>query len=250
MDSGTRITEGGGSQNSSFLWRSTNNCACEQTMRDDNGWFLEPGKILTLEEIRRLRSVLKKRCNVALQRGTKTAVRDWFIAECALATGLRVQEIADLEFRDVWLDLDRPVIVVQNGKGGKRRIVHISKAFKQQVKLYLAWKLKVGEPVDGTSPVIFSSVSKSKMSTRGLQKAFKRCLRLADIVGHSIHDARHSHATFLLKVSGNNLRIVQDQLGHSQITTTQIYTHILGEEFGRSLEELDLLFETGQCESS
>ena len=77
------------------------------------------------------------------------------------------------------------------------------------------------------------------MTTRAIQKAFKRCARRAGLLSHySIHCLRHTYACFLLKASNWNLRLVQKQLGHSKITTTQIYADVMMPEIKKALDKL------------
>jgi site-specific recombinase XerD len=67
---------------------------------------------------------------------------------------------------------------------------------------------------------------------------FKRVSAGAGIVGHSIHHLRHTYATHLHHVSGNNLRLVQQQLGHSSIAVTQVYAHVLPSEAEKAVNML------------
>ena len=78
------------------------------------------------------------------------------------------------------------------------------------------------------------------MSTRGLQKIFERNARRAGIKGHSIHHLRHTYASHLYKASGYNLRLVQKQLRHSSVATTQVYADVLDADANQALENLDL----------
>ena len=68
-----------------------------------SNWVLDPGKFLSREEVNRLLETARKRAEAARARGNKVAVRDYFIVDLALATGLRVAEIADLKCKDVFL---------------------------------------------------------------------------------------------------------------------------------------------------
>ena len=94
-----------------------------------------------------------------------------------------------------------------------------------------------GEPCEPDSPVFYSTHTKGHISVRGLQVRCKKIMALSGLEGHSLRHLRHTHATFLLSAS-KNLRLVQKQLGHSKITTTQVYADVLGIEYGRALERL------------
>ena len=79
------------------------------------------------------------------------------------------------------------------------------------------------------------------MTTRAIQKAFKRCAKQAGLPGHySIHCLRHTYACLLLQASNWNIRLVQKQLGHSKITTTQVYADVMLPEIKRALDKLYL----------
>lgn len=84
-----------------------------------SNWVLDPGKFLTGEEVSRLLERARKRAEAAIARGRKVAVRDWFIVDLALSTGLRVAEIADLKCKDIFLREQFCALLVRNGKGGK-----------------------------------------------------------------------------------------------------------------------------------
>ena len=200
-------------------------------------WYLHEGKFLGEGEVRRLVNYLKKQGDMARSQGNKIAVRDWLIIDLALSTGLRVSEIAHLCCGDVWINDHRASLIVRNGKGGKQRLVKFSTDFKNHLNEYMEWKQKMGEDCNSESPLIQSSNTKGKMSTRGLQKVFERNAKRAGIEGYSIHSLRHTYATFLLRASGN-LRLVQKQLGHSSIKTTQVYADVFDEELVRALKKL------------
>ena len=196
----------------------------------------------------------------------RVPVNDWLVIDLALSTGLRVSEIANLRCGDIWVDDlpeltdgqagGRASLIVRNGKNGKQRIVKFGAAFKEHLREYLEWKKKNGEGCGPESPLILSSNTRGlsrgrsprgKMTTRALQKAFERNAKRAGIQarpndcsvgrGHSIHSLRHTYATFLLRASGN-LRLVQKQLGHSSITTTEVYADVLNPELDRALAKL------------
>ena len=166
-------------------------------------------------------------------------VNDYLVIELALATGLRVSEIANLCCGDIWVDDGRASLIVRNGKCGKQRLVRFNNDFKDHLKDYLEWKKKNNEDCSPEAPLIRSSNTKNKMTTRALQKAFERNAKRAGIQGHSIHCLRHTYATFLLRASGN-LRLVQKQLGHSSITVTEVYADVVNCDLDKALARLYL----------
>ena len=200
-------------------------------------WHLDEGKFLGEEEVRGLTNYLRKQSDAALDNGNKVAIKDWFVIDLALSTGLRVSEIAKLRCGDIWADDGRASLCVRNGKCGKQRIVRFSEKFRRHLNEYLEWRKKTGEGCNPESPLILSSNTRGKMSTRGLQKIFERNARRVGIKDHSIHSLRHTYATFLLRASGN-LRLVQKQLGHSSIMITEVYADVLNPDLDRALAKL------------
>jgi site-specific recombinase XerC len=86
-----------------------------------------------------------------------------------------------------------------------------------------------------------SSNTGKHFTTRAIQKAFKRCAERAGLPArYSIHCLRHTYACFLLKASNWNIRLVQKQLGHSRIETTQVYADVMLPDIKNALEKLYL----------
>lgn len=153
-------------------------------------------------------------------------LRDKAILETFFSTGLRLSELCAL---DRYLDLDRGEISVR-GKGEKIRVVFFSKSAKEAIKKYLD---KRGDP----DPALFVSLTKSnhpkvlgRITPRAVQRLVNYYARKAGLTHHvSPHQLRHQFATDLL-MNGADLRSVQEMLGHANIATTQIYTHITNRE--------------------
>ena len=204
-----------------------------------SNWILDPGKFLSREEVHRLLETAKRRAEIALARGNKVAVRDYFIVDLALSTGLRVREIADLKCKDIFLRDRLCAVLVRNGKGGKRRLVRFNGSFKKHYKEYLLWKQAAGEPAGPDDPLLLSSNTGCHMSTRAIQKAFSRTAARAGLPSrYSIHCLRHTYACELYKASGYNLRLVQKQLGHAYVSTTQVYADVMEPDLQRVLEKM------------
>lgn len=209
-------------------------------MRSTN-WVLEPGKYLRKDEASRLLNVARHRAESAQAKGGKVAIRDYFIIHLALTTGLRVMEIAALKCSDVFLDDKICSILVRNGKGNKKRMVYFTGPFRKHCKEYFKRKRQVGESVDQEEPLIVSSNTGGHMTTRAIQKVFKRCAEKACLnSSYAIHCLRHTYACFLLKASDWNLRLVQKQLGHSKISTTQVYADVMMPDVKKALDRLYL----------
>ena len=167
-------------------------------------------KFLTEEEINRLFA--------APDVSTLDGVRDRAILETMYAAGLRVSELVNLKQTDV--DLLAGLIVC-HGKGSKERRVPLGKSAIHWLQQYAATKAEYGKQ---TLPHVF--LYRGKPFTRHVAWAMiKRYAETAGIKNVSPHTLRHSFATHLLQ-HGADSRSVQALLGHSDISTTQIYTHI------------------------
>lgn len=202
-------------------------------------WVLDPRKCLTPAEVRRLRRSARRDTTKAGTAARRVSVRDRFIVELALGTGLRVMEIAQLACGDLFLDGQRPSLVVRSGKGGKKRLVRLSRATRALCQQFLLWKRASGEPAGPQDPLLLSSNTGRHLTTRAIQKAFKRCAARAGLPArYSIHCLRHTYACELYRASGYNLRLVQKQLGHARIATTQVYADVMDGDMQRALEKL------------
>jgi len=202
-------------------------------------WVIDESKFLSAQEVKKLKETTRRRALVAERNGAKVAVRDWLLIDLALSTGLRVQEIADLKCGDVFVSDGKSSLLVRNGKGGRARVVRLGSDFKEHALQYLCWKYQKGEPTESGSPFLWSKRAGSHMSTRALQRAFKRCAREAGLSKHySIHSLRHTYATALLKASKNNLRMVQTALGHSSLAVTEVYLGVASSDMDKALRRL------------
>ncbi|HET9787131.1 MAG TPA: site-specific tyrosine recombinase XerD [Pyrinomonadaceae bacterium] len=149
---------------------------------------------------------------------TEEGIRDRALLEVMYGAGLRVSELVALKQTDVDIHTG---LVVCHGKGSKERRVPIGKSAIHWLQQYLAVKAGYGK---ASSPIMF--VNRGKPLTRQFAWAMiKRHAAKAGVKDISPHTLRHSFATHLLQ-NGADSRSVQALLGHSDISTTQIYTHI------------------------
>jgi len=149
------------------------------------------------------------------------------------SSGLRISELTNLKVGD--LELDEGIGWVRKGKGKKDRLFIISKKLIEELREYVKNK-KV-------SDYVFSGRN-GKLSERAIQKIVKVISRKAGIEKKvSPHSLRHSFATHLLE-SGEDIRKIQELLGHSNLSTTQIYTHVAKEDLKKVKNPLDQLFES------
>jgi integrase/recombinase XerD len=175
-------------------------------------------QVLNYAEVQRL---------LAAPRGSEpTTLRDRALLEVMYACGLRASETIGLETADV--DLEEGVLRAR-GKGSKERLVPLGRQAIAAVSGYLRGgrsKL-VGERHE---PKLFVNFRGGPLSRQGLYKIVQRRASEAGLAGRmSPHTLRHSFATHLL-AGGCDLRAVQEMLGHADIATTQMYTHLSGEQ--------------------
>ena len=152
--------------------------------------------------------------------------------EILYATGIRISELVEMRNGDLSEDLASVLI---KGKGGKQRVVPLFGKVKEVLKKYLNEKRKH----DYKSSFLFPSNSKSGHITR--HRFFQLLKKLSLECGINVsrvspHTIRHSFASHLLE-RGVDLRIIQESLGHKDISTTQIYTHIQSKKIRKILEK-------------
>lgn len=150
------------------------------------------------------------------------ALRDRAILELFFSTGLRVSELCSLN-RD--LDLSRDEFSIR-GKGEKVRVVFLSPAAKSAIKAYLDKRADIDEALFVQMGRAAKSAKELRLTPRSVERTVKHYATKAGITRKvTPHVIRHSFATDLLQ-NGADLRSVQALLGHSNIATTQVYTHI------------------------
>lgn len=204
-------------------------------------WTLDRSKYLALPEAKQLLESARKLADRAFIFDHKVPVRDYLIVHLALATGLRVMEISQLNCGDISADENYFSVYVRKGKGGKKRLVHFNSKFKEHFEQYLNWKKTIGEPSGPDDPLLLSSNTGRSLTTRAIEKAFKRTAARAGLPSYySIHCLRHTYACQLYRVSNHDLRMVQKQLGHSKSKTTEVYADVMDDDLARSLEKLYL----------
>lgn len=148
--------------------------------------------------------------------GDIKSLRDKAILELLFSTGLRVSELCSLDRDDV--DLKKAEFSIR-GKGEKIRLVFLSEAAKSALKKYLDKREDIEE-------ALFTNLKKGRLTSRSIERIIQRYAISAGISKKvTPHVIRHCFATDLLQ-GGADLRSVQMMLGHSNINTTQIYTHI------------------------
>lgn len=151
----------------------------------------------------------------------KFMYRDYCILMLFISCGLRVSELVSLNLYDVYDDHLRVV-----GKGNKERVIYFADGCREALDDYLAVRDN-GKIEPEAANALFISSRNTRITTRGVQMMVDKNLKLAglDSSRFSPHKLRHTAATLMLK-NGVDTRALQEVLGHSNLNTTQIYTHL------------------------
>jgi len=169
-------------------------------------------EVYTVEQVE---AILK-----AIDISTAAGIRDRCLFELIYSCGLRVSETVSLTLERIYLQASMLRVV---GKGSKERLVPVGEQALHWMRRYL----EEGRPAllkGKKERALFINRSGKRLSRKGMWKRFKEILARAGVEG-KIHTLRHSFATHLLQ-GGADLRAVQTLLGHADIGTTQIYTHV------------------------
>lgn len=179
-------------------------------------------KVLTVEEVDRLLNV---------DTNTVFDYRDKAMLELMYATGLRVSELLSLTLNDI--DLENCIVRCM-GKGKKERMIPIGEYVLESMNNYLEKRTKLY--LMKKDDHLFLNNHGKGLSRSSFFKMIKRRLKICNInVDISPHTLRHSFATHMLEY-GSDLRVVQELLGHSDISTTRIYTHISNQKVRNDYE--------------
>lgn len=159
--------------------------------------------------------------------------RNKAMLELMYATGLRVSELVNLKLQDIDLNQD---VVRTFGKGSKERVIPIGDYSKEYLEIYI-YEYRGTMLKKVNSEYLFLNNHGNKMTRQGFFKIIKKIAKEKGIDKDlSPHTLRHSFASHLLKY-GADLRTIQELLGHADISTTQIYTHISNEELKKNYKD-------------
>lgn len=195
---------------------------------------LEPSKIdLPKTESRSLKFLERDQIDrlvTATDTSKEEGMRDRAILELLFSTGLRVSELVKLNHKQI--DLDRREFGVI-GKGGRSRIVFVSERAAEWIKRYLHVRHDPFKPLfirySGRIEELEEG-EKMRLTARSVERIVKKYVQATRLpVDATVHTLRHSFATDLL-TNGADIRSVQEMLGHKNIATTQIYTHITNKQ--------------------
>lgn len=175
--------------------------------------------VLTIKEVKELIKATK-------------AGRNRLIVEFLYSSGVRVSEAVKIKLAD--LDLDEKIARVKGGKGNKDRVIILSTNWIKELKKHLR-KRKI------PSEFVFSKKNGKPISSNTIQRIVKNAAMKAGIEKKvSPHSLRHSFATHLLE-GGENIRKIQELLGHTNLSTTQIYTSVSTDELKKVKSPFDKL---------
>lgn len=214
----------------------------EQLIEDDPSKLVRGPKLsrrlppcLDKEEISRLFKATET--HDGSDEGKSNSVRDRAILELMYASGMRVSELCTARVQDINLEAREMRVL---GKGGRERVVLLNESACNWIRQYMEKRLEKRVRTDvpelprlGADEPLFVSRQSTPLSTRSVHRIVLKYARLANIDKViTPHTLRHSFATHLIE-GGADLRVVQDLLGHSSISTTQIYTHVSMERLRR-----------------
>lgn len=162
-------------------------------------------------------------------------IRNNAIINLCLNCGLRISEVCNLDITDFNFEYDTFLI---KGKGKKERTGYLNESTKKAVLDYLKIRKDIVPKNKKDKNALFISNFGQRIGVRMIRKAVKKVYTITDIDSnvYSVHTLRHTCATLMYK-SGTDIKTIQELLGHSQINTTKIYTHLHDEEVMNSMLE-------------
>lgn len=179
-------------------------------------------KFLTLDESERLLRSIREDV------GSKNAVRDYAIVTLFLNCGMRLSELCGIDLTDIDPDL-RSLRVT--GKGSKMRMIYLNEACRRALLEYIERRATTHVSGKTRTNALFLSERHQRISQKTVQWMVYKYLREAGLEnrGLSVHKLRHTAATLMYQSGQVDVRVLKDILGHEQLNTTQIYTHVSSE---------------------
>ncbi len=186
-------------------------------------------KFLSLEESLHLLDTVKS------DTCSRNVLRDYTIITLFLNCGMRVSELVGINLRDIQPDLTSLRVI---GKGSKERMIYLNEACRASLAEYIP--LRNGERYKTvTDPALFLSERCSRMSVQSVQWMVYKYLDMAGYGARhlSVHKLRHTAATLMYQTGQVDVRVLKDILGHEQLNTTQIYTHVSDNSMRQAMEQ-------------
>lgn len=187
-------------------------------------------KFLTLEESLHLLDTVKSDTE------SKNVLRDYTIITLFLNCGMRVSELIGINMRDISPDLSSMRVV---GKGAKERIIYLNEACRAVLEEYIPFRKTSDRYKTVTVDALFLSSRCQRMSVKTVQWMVYKYLDAAGYGARhlSVHKLRHTAATLMYQSGGVDVRVLKDILGHEQLNTTQIYTHVSDAGMREAMEQ-------------
>ena len=185
-------------------------------------------KYLTLEESLNLLDTVKN------DKDSKTTARDFAIITLFLNCGMRVSELVGISLNDIDREL-RSMRVV--GKGNKERIIYLNDACKEALAKYFSIRMSI--KTKDNENALFLSSREQRISVKTVQWMVYKYLDMSGLESkhYSVHKLRHTAATLMYQSGNVDVRVLKDILGHEQLNTTQIYTHVSNESMEAAMSQ-------------
>lgn len=202
-------------------------------------------KYLTVDEAVRLLEAVNSDTE------SKTRQRDYSIIALFLNTGMRLSELVGLNVES----FDPEITFVKVlGKGSKERIIYLNNAARDAVISYLRQRL---DPrfIHTSDHAFFLSARQQRISPKTIQWMVNKYLDLAGLgsKGYSVHKLRHTAATLMYQSGKVDIRVLKDILGHEQLNTTQIYTHLVSKNLEEAMDKnplSDVILKSGSKDTN
>ncbi len=187
-------------------------------------------KFLTLEESRRLLQCIREDIE------SKHSVRDYAIVTLFLNCGMRLSELCGIDLNDIDTEL-RSLRVT--GKGSKMRLIYLNDACRRALLEYISRRAEQHISGKTRTNALFLSERNQRISQKTVQWMVYKYLRMAGLAnrGLSVHKLRHTAATLMYQSGQVDVRVLKDILGHEQLNTTQIYTHVSSESMESAMQK-------------
>ena len=174
-----------------------------------------------------------KLLNSVKEDNNQNSVRDYAIITLFLNCGMRLAELCNLNVTDITTDGSLRIL----GKGNKERVIYLNEACTSALSEYLKIRPNEGVPADHKN-ALFISRNKRRISRRAVQDIVYNYLEKTGLgdQGLSVHKLRHTAATLMYQHGGVDVRVLQNVLGHENLGTTQIYTHVADEQVKHAID--------------
>lgn len=187
-------------------------------------------KYLSLEECISLLDTVKN------DKESKYVIRDYAIITLFLNCGMRLSELVGIDLRDIDREF-RSLRVI--GKGNKERIIYLNEACQSALQAYVAERSLLAATTAIHTDALFLSRLEKRISVKTVQWMVYKYLDMAGLESkrYSVHKLRHTAATLMYQSGKVDVRVLKDILGHEQLNTTQIYTHVSNESMEKAMSQ-------------